>query len=118
VRGIEAYAAKFPAESWRSLGEGNGRVEKSLGTADRIQAELLALNMIAAHKAKLLAARPRLEPTWHHQYEPGREHVSPDGGRIIATDRELIYLDAKGLITSRVPNGGPAFLWRWERGWE
>ena len=95
---------------WIKLQSPNGRVEKSLGTPDRTQAELLALHMIAEHKAKLLAARPRLEPTWHHQYEPGREHVSPDGGRIIATDRELIYLDAKGLITSRVPNGGPAFL--------
>ena len=37
--------------------------------------------MIAEHKAALLAARPRLEATWQHEYEPGL-HVGPDGGRI------------------------------------
>ena len=52
-----------------------------LRTPDHRQAEVLALPMIAEHKAKLLAARPRLEPTWQYQYEPGREHVGPDGGR-------------------------------------
>jgi len=74
-----------------------------------VQAEILALPMIAEHKAKLLQARPRLEATWQHDFEPGREHVNPDGNRIIATDRELIYLDAKGLITGRAPNGAHAF---------
>src|SRR5271169_2021587 len=82
-----------------------GRIEKSLRTPDRVQAEILALPMIAEHKAKLLEARPRLETTWRHKYEPGREHVGPDGGRIIATDQELIYLDTQGHITKRSPNG-------------
>ncbi|HEV2715918.1 MAG TPA: tyrosine-type recombinase/integrase, partial [Terriglobales bacterium] len=81
-------------------------IEKSLGTSDRAQAEVLALPYIAEHKAKLLAARPRIEPVWRHQYEPGREHAIPDGGRIIATDHELIHLDAKGIITGRSVNGG------------
>jgi integrase len=72
-----------------------------------VEAELLALPLIAEHKAALLVARPRLEPSWHHEYEPGREHVAPDGGRIIATERELIHLDANGVISSRAPNGEP-----------
>src|SRR5690349_9420603 len=75
------------------------RVEKSLGTADPKEAEIRALPLIAEHKAKLLAARARLETVWVHQYEPGREHAAPDGGRIIATDRELIYLNHNGAIT-------------------
>ena len=74
---------------------------------DGAHAEVLALPYIAEHKAKLLAARPRIEPVWRHQYEPGREHATPDGGRIIATDHELIHLDAKGVITGRSVNGGP-----------
>jgi integrase len=85
------------------------RKEISLGTRDEKQAEILALPMIAEHKAKLLAARPRLEPAWQHQYEPGREHIGPDGGRVIATDRELIHLDTEGRITGRAPNGGLAW---------
>jgi integrase len=86
-----------------------GRVERSLGTPDRVQAEILALPMIAEHKIKLLEARPRLETTWQHKYEPGREHIGPDGERIIAADGELIHLDSEGRIIRRSPNGGPAY---------
>jgi integrase len=85
------------------------RVEKSLRTSDRREAEVRALPMIADHKAKLLATRPRIEPTWQHQYKPGREHVGPDGGRIIATERELIHLDAEGRIVGQSSNGEPAY---------
>jgi hypothetical protein len=85
-----------------------GRIEKSLRTSDRRQAEVLALPMIAEHKAKLLQARPRLEISWVHEYEPGREHVGPDGARIIATARELIYLNHNGTIVRTTPNGSPA----------
>jgi integrase len=74
-----------------------------------VQAEILALPMIAEHKVKLLEARPRLETTWKHEYEPGREHIGPDGERIIAADRELIHLDSEGRITRHSPNGGTAY---------
>ena len=84
-----------------------GRIEKSLRTPDRVQAEILALPMIAEHKARLLAARPRLETSWQHQYEPGREHVGPDGGRFIATNRELIYLNHDGAIVRTTPTARP-----------
>ena len=85
-----------------------GRVERSLGTPDRVQAEILALPMIAEHKVKLLEARSRLETIWQHDYEPDREHIGPDGDRVIAADRELIHLDSEGRITRRSPNGGLA----------
>ena len=86
-----------------------GRIERSLGTSDRVQAEILALPMIAEHKAKLLEARLHVETIWRHEYEPGREHVGADGERIIATDRELIYLNHNGGITRTAPNGATAF---------
>jgi integrase len=85
------------------------RIEKSLNTRDRAEAEILALPMIAEHKRRLLEARPRVETRWLYQYEPGREHVGPEGARIIALDRELLYLDAEGQITSRAPNGEREF---------
>jgi integrase len=84
-------------------------VERSLGTPDRRQAEILAMPLIQEHKARLLAARPRLQTTWQPQYEPGREHAGPEGQRIIAMDRELLYLDTEGRITGKATNGGPAF---------
>ena len=69
------------SQNWHiKLQSPTGRIEKSLRTPDRGQAEILALPMIAEHKARLLQARPRLEMSWQHEYEPGREHVGPDGG--------------------------------------
>jgi integrase len=105
------YLFKRPnSQHWRVRLQMGGRsVEKSLGTPDRAQAEIIALPLIAHHKAKLLEARPRLETSWQPQYEPGREHVGPEGQRIIAMDRELLYLDAQGRITGKATNGAPAF---------
>lgn len=94
---------------WIKLQAPGNRVEKSLGTPDRVQAEIIALPMVAAHKAALLAVRPRLTTSWRHELEPGREHPGTDGGRIIATDRELIHINHNGAIIKTVPNGGPAY---------
>jgi integrase len=94
---------------WIKLRSGGQRIEKSLGTPVRAVAEIMALPMIAEHKAKLLEARPRLQRSWQPQYEPGREHPGPDGGRIIATERELIHLDANGRVTGKSDNGGVLF---------
>jgi integrase len=86
------------------------RAVKSLGTSDAQEAVILALPKIAEHKARLLAARPRLEAIWAHRLEPGREHAAPDGvGKIVATERELIHIGANGGILKIEANGGPAF---------
>jgi hypothetical protein len=103
------------------------RIEKSLGTSDRAEAEIKALKgvllddgstvSIATHKAALLAARPRLEKSWAHQLTPGLHEAPaliplgykvPEGGRIFASDRELHYLDASGATVRTEPNGMPA----------
>jgi integrase len=93
---------------WIKLRSPTGRVERSLNTSDRRQAEILALPLVGAHKAALLAVRPRLETTWRHDFEPGREHVGPDGSKILATDRELFYIGHNGSIIRTAPNGGIA----------
>jgi integrase len=95
------------SQYWRVRFQMGGRsVEKSLKTTDRREAELAALPLIAEHKAKLLAMRPWLEPTWVQQYQPGL-HVGPDGKRFFATERELHHLDGDGLVIHREPNGEP-----------
>ena len=45
---------------WIKLRSGGKRIEKSLGTSDRLHAESLAAPMIGEHKGRLLAARPHL----------------------------------------------------------
>jgi hypothetical protein len=60
------------------------RIEKSLGTPDRAQAEILALPYIQEHKVRLLEAKPGVQVTWRHRFAPGQEHVTPDGERIVA----------------------------------
>jgi integrase len=87
----------------------DGRTEVSLRTTDRAQAEIMAMPLIQAHKQKLLARKPTVAPVWLHELEPNREHPGPDGSRIIATDRELIYLDAAGAVTRTAPNGKQVF---------
>jgi len=91
------------------LRSGGKRIEKSLGTSDRAQAEIISLDMIRDHKKRLLDARPRIEMSWRHQYEPGRKHVAPDGGEIIATDKELLYIGHNGAIIRTEPNGSTGF---------
>ena len=81
------------------------RVEKSLGTPDRAQAEILALPYIQDHKMRLLEARPGVQVTWRHRFAPGQEHITPDGERIVADDRELIFLNHNGAIMRKEPNG-------------
>jgi integrase len=83
----------------------DGRIEKSLGTPDRAQAEILALPYIQDHKMRLLEARPGVQVTWVHRFEPGQEHITPDGERIVADDRELIFLNHNGTIVRKEPNG-------------
>jgi integrase len=80
---------------------GEKRKELSLGTSDRREAEILAGPMVTAHKAALLAARPHL--IWDRKFEPG-EHAGPDGGKIVANERELIYLNHNGGYLRTEPN--------------
>ena len=84
---------------------GGERVEKSLGTSDRAQAEILALPYIQDHKVRLFEARPGVQVTWLHRFAPGQEHITPDGERIVADDRELIFLNHNGAIVRKEPNG-------------
>ncbi len=100
-----------PSDSrmWYIRFQGKPRIERSLGTPDRVQADLLALPLIAEHKARLLAKRPHFTKKWRHELEPGREHAGPDGGKIVATDTLLIHIGHNGNIIKTVPNGGPAF---------
>ena len=75
------------SRNWHIRLQGDPRIERSLGTSDRRQAEIIALPMIAQHRAKVLARQPRFVTGWWHEYEPGRKHVVPDGGEILATAR-------------------------------
>jgi integrase len=84
---------------------GGERVEKSLGTSDRAQAEILALPYIEKHKMRLLEAKPGVQVGWRHRFAPGQEHITPDGERIVADDRELIFLNHNGAIVRKEPNG-------------
>ncbi len=88
---------------WIKLRSPSSRIERSLGSSDRREAEIIAGPMITEHKRALLAARPHLETI--RKFEPG-EHAGPDGGKIVANERELIYLDHNGAYLRSEPNTG------------
>src|ERR1035441_8224995 len=75
-----------------------GRTEKSLGTSVRREAEVLAGPLVTAHKAALLAARPRIVPTFIREYEPGL-HTGLNGEKIFATPDQIHYLDEVPIRT-------------------
>ena len=94
------------SRNWQiKLQSPDGRIEKSLGTSDRARAEILALPYIQEHKLRLLEARPGIQVAWQHRFAPGQEHVTPDGERVVADDRELIFLNHNGVIVRKEPNG-------------
>jgi hypothetical protein len=91
---------------------GHKKLEKSLGTPDRAEAEILAMPMIEQHKRALLEQQRAQDfpvSVSERRYEPGREHKGSDGARIIATADDLIYLDANGTILRTEKN------WVWCR---
>ena len=46
---------------------------------------------------------------WQRQYEPRPlPYPGPDGGLIVATERELTFYDAAGKLLRTEPNGAPA----------
>src|SRR5450756_146230 len=75
-----------------------GRIEKSLGTSVRREAEIAALPLIRDHKAALLAARPRIVPTFTREFEPGL-HTGLNGEKIFATPDQIHYLDEVPIRT-------------------
>jgi integrase len=105
------YLFQRPGSSnwWIKLQSPGKRVEKSLRTSDRKEAEIIALPMIAHHKAALLAVKPRLEAVWRYEYEPSADlQNGPDGERVAASATELKFYGSDGKLLRTMPNGGPS----------
>jgi integrase len=94
---------------WIKLQSPGNRVEKSLGTRDKKEAEIIALPMVAHHKAALLAARPRIETVWRYEYEPSADmQDASNGERVLASATELKFYGLDGKLLRTTSNGGPA----------
>jgi len=105
ARKIDYLFLRKGSRNWYVRLQGPERVEMSLGTPDRAQAEILALPYIQDHKVRLFEARPGIQVTWLHRFAPGQEHITPDGERVVADVRELIFLNDNGAIVRKEPNG-------------
>jgi integrase len=106
------YLFQRPGSSnwWIKLQSPGKRVEKSLGTRDKKEADIIALPMVAHHKAALLAARPRMETVWRYEYEPSADmQDASNGERVLASATELKFYGPDGKLLRTTPNGGPSF---------
>src|SRR3984957_17262555 len=106
------YLFQRPGSSnwWIKLQSPGKRVERSLGTRDKKEAEIIALPMVAHHKAALLAARPRMETVWQYEYEPSADmQDASNGERVLASATELKFYGPDGKLLRTTPNGGPSF---------
>jgi integrase len=92
------------SQNWHvRLQSPGGRIEKSLGTPDRAQAEILSLPYIQQHKMRLLEAKPG-QVAWRWRIGAlGEGHVAPFK-QIILDGRELIILNS-GAVVRKEPNG-------------
>lgn len=103
--GIWHVRFQYPALIAEKLGKREEEI--SLKTTNRLEAELRAMPHITQHKM-LLMALPRIiagdmgEPK--PRYEPGREHFTDDGQRIIATKETLLFMAEDGSIARTEPN--------------
>src|SRR5260370_35250649 len=97
TRKIDYLFLRNGSRNWhvRLQSPGGERVEKSLGTSDRAQAEILALPFIQAHKVRLLEARPGVQVSWRHRFARGQEHITPAGQRIAGDVSERKFLKQK-----------------------
>jgi integrase len=92
------------SQNWHvRLQSPGGRIEKSLGTPDRAQAEILSLPYIQQHKMRLLEAKSS-QATWRWNTGAlGQGHVTPFKTMIV-DGRELIILNS-GAVVRKEPNG-------------
>lgn len=117
-RGSQNWWVRFqyPADIASACGLSR-TVEKSLGTSDRALAEIRAAADIRQHKWLLYSMRLQADPKKNpfaasemkHTYDPGREHYTPEGKRVIATETELLYIEDDGTITRRSNEVSPHF---------
>jgi len=87
--------------TWYVKTQGAKRIERSLHTSDKAQANVLAAPFIAAHMREIAARRPRVEAT--KRYEPGL-HDGENGERIAATALEVSFYDTAGKLLRVEPN--------------
>jgi integrase len=83
------------------------RVNRSLGTPDKREAELRAIPYLTAHR-EYMAQKPRFVPCGWIQSYPLGLHTLPNGRRFMATAREIFELDDSGAVVGEPgSNGGP-----------
>jgi site-specific recombinase XerC len=86
------------SQNWHvRLQSPGGRIEKSLGTPDRAQAEILSLPYIHQHKVRLLEAKSGA-PAWRHSIAPlGQGHVTPYQ-QVSVDGHDLIVLNSGAVV--------------------
>lgn len=111
MKGKADYLFQRPGSSnwWIKLQSPGKRIEKSLRTRDKKEAEIKASPLINQHKTALLDARPRIETVWRYEYQPSPDmQDAPNGERVLALATELKFYGPDGKLLRTAANGGPA----------
>lgn len=86
---------------------GVSKVEFSLGTPNREEAEIKALDHISDHKRFIFACKTVFDgklTSRYMEYEPNRLHSTPDGGSIYAHETMISIFDSSGALVRIEPN--------------
>lgn len=96
--GSQNWYVRIQYPSWLAASLGKKKLEVSLGTPDRDEAEIKAAEHITDHK-RILFMRKVLKRTHHlaapgpKRFEPGKIHHLPEGGIVVASEDKIDFFD-------------------------
>ncbi|EHP92855.1 DUF6538 domain-containing protein [Methylorubrum extorquens] len=97
-QGSQNWYVRIQYPSWLAASLGRKKLEVSLGTPDRDEAEIKAAEHITDHK-RILFMRRVLKRTHHlaapgqKRFEPGKIHHLPEGGIVVASEDKIDFFD-------------------------
>ncbi|MCP1537973.1 DUF6538 domain-containing protein [Methylorubrum extorquens] len=108
-QGSQNWYVRIQYPSWLADKLGRKKLEVSLETPDRYEAEIKAAEYITEHK-RILFLRKAFKRTHHlaapgpRRFEPGKIHHLPDGGLVVASEDKLEFFDENNAFVRVEPN--------------
>jgi integrase len=112
-QGSQNWYIRIQYPQWLAENLGRKKLELSLETPDRDEAEIKAAEYIADHK-RILFLRRVLKRTHHlaasgpKRFEPGKIHHLPDGGIVVASEDKIDFFDENNTFVRTETNTNTA----------
>lgn len=108
-KGSQNWYLRIQYPKWLAEKEGRNKVEMSLGTPDKAEAEILAAEEITHHKRVLWLRKQLLRTNaatrqGPKRYPPDTHHLLPNGESVTASEDTLSFFSADGILLRKEQN--------------